>query len=72
MGGVYQRPPGHLTPIKREIAIKYKHKEYSKLKDKGSDVQFAMDMVYAEAIKTSEHINKELYHYLCDPANKDH
>ena len=40
VGGVYQRPPGHLTPIKREIAIKYKHKEYSKLKDKGSDVQF--------------------------------
>ncbi len=71
INGVYQRPPGHLTPIKREIATQFKFKEFSRLKDKGSDVMWAMDIVRSGILKSSVHIDKNMYHYLCDPSKKD-
>ena len=60
---IFTRPPGHLTPIRRDIAIRYKFKEFSKVNDKGSDVQWSLDMVRDKALKTNVHIKERLYHY---------
>jgi len=61
--GRFLHPPGHLNPIKREIAIRYKFKEFDKLRDRASDVHHAMDMVNDRALKSAIHINKPLYIY---------
>lgn len=61
--GIFQRMPGHIIPIRRDIAIKYKFKEFSSERDKGSDVHWSLDMVRDNAIKTSVHIPERLYHY---------
>jgi len=59
----YLRPVGHLCPIKREIAIKYKFKELPKESDRGSDVHWALDLVRNNAIKTEVKVEKVLYFY---------
>ena len=55
----YLRPPGHLTPIKREIAQQFKYKEV----DRGSDVDWSMQIVMSGLIKTSIHIDEYMYFY---------
>ena len=61
--GMFMRPPGHLNAIKREIAIKYKFKEFDKINDRASDVHYAMEMVRDIALKSVVHIDKPLYIY---------
>jgi glycosyltransferase involved in cell wall biosynthesis len=58
----YNRPPGHLTPIKTEIARQFKHQELTQ-RDRGSDVDWAMQIVKAGVLETSVHIDEYLYFY---------
>lgn len=59
----FLRPPCHLCPTKREIAVFYKFKELDKSHDRGSDCMRTMEMVKNRALKTSVHIDKSLYYY---------
>ena len=62
----YLRYNNHLSPIKREIALKIGYK----------DMKFAEDFDYAKRlkvsglIKTEYYINKDLYHYKYIPDKK--
>lgn len=55
----YERPPNHLNPIKRDIAIKYKFKQVSF----GEDTDWAMNICSNKELKTENYIDKTLYFY---------
>jgi GT2 family glycosyltransferase len=57
--GIYYRPPGHLTPLRRSIAQRYRFPD----KNFGEDSEWAMAMVADKAFKTEFFIDKVLYHY---------
>ena len=57
--GIYYRPAGHLTPIRRSIAQRYRFPD----KNFGEDSEWAMAMVRDKAIKNEFFIDKVLYHY---------
>lgn len=63
LGGVAYRPPNHLNPIRREIALAHPFPE----KSRGEDTDYCMSMVRAEALKTEVFIDQELYVYRFDP-----
>lgn len=59
----FLRPPCHLCPTKREIAVFYKFKEYNKCTDRASDVHRTLEMMRANALINVIHIEKPLYNY---------
>ncbi len=61
---IYYRPPNHLNPIKREIALKVKFDDQSSY---GEDTDWAMKICKAGLIKTESQIEKPYYFYNFDP-----
>ena len=59
--GVYYRPPNHLNPMKREIAIQFKFPEQYH----GEDLCWAMALAQSGLLKTEETITEPYYFYLC-------
>lgn len=59
----FLRPPCHLCPTKREIAVFYKFKELDKARDRSSDVIRTLEMMRARALTKVIHIDKPLYFY---------
>lgn len=57
--GVYYRYPNHITPIKRELAIKIKFPN----KTLGEDYDYATQLKNAGYLKTEEIIKLPIYHY---------
>ena len=58
-GGVYQRPPNHLNPIRREIAQKFDFPE----SDFGEDTDWALQIRDSGLLQREEPTYKVLYHY---------
>jgi glycosyltransferase involved in cell wall biosynthesis len=59
----YERPPNHLNPIKRDIAIKYEFKDISM----GEDTDWAMQICNNVELKTEKYIDKTIYFYNFNP-----
>lgn len=57
--GIFYRPPNHLNPIRRSIAILYKFPEVSM----GEDTAWAMQIANGRLIKTEYSINTPYYFY---------
>lgn len=57
---IYYRPPNHLNPIKREIAIKFKFPE----KNFGEDIDWSMTICNSGLLKKEEIITEPYYFYL--------
>lgn len=57
--GVYFRPPNHLNPIKRSIAIQFSFPD----KYTGEDTDWAMMIAHSGLIKTEEEIKVPYYFY---------
>ena len=57
--GKYYRYPNHLCPIKKKIALMVPFKDINH----GEDYQWATALKNKDLLKTSVHIDKELYHY---------
>lgn len=56
---VYYRPPNHLNPMRRSIAIQYLFPE----KNVGEDTDWAMKIAKAKLLKTEERIAEPYYYY---------
>ncbi len=59
----FERPPNHLNPMKREIALRHRCDE----KNFGDDTDWAMDIVKAGDLKTEVFIDKPIYFYNFNP-----
>lgn len=59
----YERPPNHLNPIKRDIAIKYQFKDISM----GEDTDWAMQICNNKELKSETYIDKTIYFYNYNP-----
>ncbi len=57
--GKFLRPPNHLCPVKRSIALNFPFPD----KNHGEDTAYASAMAQAKALKKEVHIEKELYFY---------
>lgn len=57
--GIAYRPPNHLNPIKRSIAIQFKFP----LKNVGEDTNWAMQICHSKLIKTEIKITEPYYFY---------
>lgn len=66
-GGVYYRPPSHLTPIRRAIASRYVYADSSF----GEDSDWAVRVMKDKALKTEFFVDKVLYHYQFSPNNSE-
>lgn len=62
---VYYRPPNHLNPIRRSIAIQFKFPEQNTLED----TDWAMQICRADVLKTEAEIKTPYYFYLFDINN---
>lgn len=58
--GRYYRPPNHLNPIKRSIALEFKFPEINT----GEDTDWAMRIARAKVLKKEAKINTPYYFYL--------
>lgn len=58
-GGKYYRFPNHIVPIRKSIAQSVKFPHVSQ----GEDYKWALEIHNRGLIKTSVHIDKQLYHY---------
>jgi GT2 family glycosyltransferase len=67
VSGVYYRPPGHLTPIRRSIAVRYPYIDVNM----GEDSEVAKRMIRDKALKTEYFIDRVLYHYKFRPAQSE-
>jgi len=56
---VYCRPPNHLNPILRSIAIQFEFQEINM----GEDTDWALRIMNSHRIETQEMITKPIYHY---------
>lgn len=61
-GSVYYRPPNHLNPIKRSVAIQFAFPE----KNFGEDTDWAMLIANSKLLKTEEVIETPYYFYQFD------
>lgn len=59
---IYFRPPNHINPIKRSIAIQFAFPE----KNVGEDTDWAMSIAHSKLIKTEEVIETPYYFYQYD------
>jgi hypothetical protein len=57
--GIYYRPPNHLNPIKRDIALKFKFPEINY----GEDAKWSMAIANSGLLKTEAHISVPYYFY---------
>lgn len=65
------RMPCHLNPIKRKVALQFPFniimkqgaKNRNERGDRGSDVDFSIELVNRKILKKAEHIDKILYYY---------
>jgi cellulose synthase/poly-beta-1,6-N-acetylglucosamine synthase-like glycosyltransferase len=60
---VYFRPPNHLNPIRRDIAVKFPFKEINF----AEDTDYAMRICNAGLLKKEYEISKPYYYYKFDP-----
>lgn len=58
-GGVYFRPPYHLNPMKREIALRYKFEDISY----SEDIDWAMRICWDGALQREHFIDEFIYFY---------
>ncbi len=58
---VYYRPPNHLNPIKRSIAVQFLFPE----NNYGEDTSWAMQLAYSGLLKKEIVIDEPYYFYLC-------
>lgn len=58
-GGVYLRPPHHLNPIRREIALRYKFEDVSY----SEDADWAMRMCRNYALRRESFLDEIIYYY---------
>jgi len=58
-GGTYFRPPYHLNPIRRDIALRYRFADINY----SEDVDWAMRMCQAQALREEYFIDKVIYYY---------
>lgn len=58
-GGVFYRPPNHLNPIRRDIAIQFKFPEINV----SEDTNWAMQICRSGLLKKEAHIGQPYYHY---------
>jgi hypothetical protein len=63
VNGVYVRPPNHLNPIKRNLAIQFQFP----CQDFGEDADWAMKVCRSGVLKTEVVISVPYYYYLYDP-----
>lgn len=62
-GGIYYRPPCHLTPVRREIALKFRYGDVNL----GEDANWSTSVAGNKALKKEFFVNKVLYHYRFNP-----
>lgn len=62
-GGTYYRPPCHLTPVRRDIAVRYRYGDLNL----GEDAKWSVNVAADKAIKNECFIDKILYHYRFNP-----
>lgn len=62
-GGTYYRPPCHLTPIRRELAARYRYGDLSL----GEDAKWSAQVAADKALKNECFVDKILYHYRFNP-----
>lgn len=62
-GGVYYRPPCHLTPVRRSIAIRYSYANVSL----GEDAQWSTRVAADRVLKSEFFVDRILYHYRFNP-----
>lgn len=62
-GGIYCRPPCHLTPVRRSIAARYRYGDVSL----GEDANWSNAVVADRILKKEAFIDKVLYHYRFNP-----
>lgn len=66
-GGVYYRPPSHLTPIRRTLVASFPYLDASF----GEDSDWAKRVMAAGVLKSEFFIDKVLYHYQFSPTNSE-
>lgn len=66
-GGVYYRPPSHLTPIRRTIAARYMYADRSF----GEDSDWAKRVMRDRVLHKEFFVDKVLYHYQFSPQNSE-
>lgn len=59
--GVYLRPPHHLNPIRRAIAVRYRYLDVRR----SEDADWALQMSRAGALRTERMIDEVIYYYDC-------
>lgn len=59
LNGVYYRPPNHLNPIRRDLALMFKFPE----KDFGEDTEWAMQVKRSAILQREAPLDKVIYHY---------
>lgn len=66
--GVYYRPPNHLNPMKRSIAIQFTFPE----SNHGEDLNWTIKLTQAQLLKKEVVINEPYYFYQCsdNPLNR--
>lgn len=65
--GILYRPPNHICPIKRELALLV---GYDRTTSNGEDYDYCMRLHQLDLIRTNVHIKKFLYHYNYQSTNK--
>ena len=58
-GGVYRRPPYHLNPVRRSIALEYPFAEV----DYSEDIDWALRLARDGALKTERFVDEPVYVY---------
>lgn len=62
-GGVYCRPPCHLTPVRRSIASRFKYGDVSL----GEDAGWSNSVLAEKVLNKEAFVDKVLYHYRFNP-----
>jgi len=60
VNNVYLRPPNHLNPIRRDIALQFPFKEVNK----EEDLDYAMRIARDGALRKQRYVSKNLYFYM--------
>lgn len=62
-GGIYYRPPCHLTPVRRSVALRYKYGDINL----GEDANWSVHVAADKALQKEFFVDKILYHYRFNP-----
>lgn len=61
--GIYFRPPNHLNPMKRSLAMKFRFPEQGPRGNFGEDFDWSMEIAKAGLLKTEEAVDEPYYFY---------